>query len=141
MKSIKLKNKNLNAKNFALILENLILQEQPSSGLSATFSKGEGISANILAFLNTKEIESFLPQVLKILKRKLKASELWNLTQIISKTNLTEETLNLLTEKYDLNKNNLQVKLDDKMSAGVIIKNGSQYIDATLSNYLNKVIK
>jgi F0F1-type ATP synthase delta subunit len=124
MKNVKLKNKNLNAKNLAIILENLILQN----------------SAKVVEIINRKEIQSFLPQVLKILERKNLKEKLWNVCEIFSKTNLTDDTINLLSAKFGFKKEDVKVNIDTTMSAGVIIKNGSQYIDATLENYLNKVI-
>ncbi len=127
---VKLKNKNLNAKNLALIFESLILKKE---------SKDEE-NKTVLELINKKEIQSFLPQVLKILERKNLKNNLWNICEICSKTDLTSETLDLLARQFGFKAKDVKVKVDSKMSAGVIIKNGSQYIDGTLSNYLNKVV-
>jgi F0F1-type ATP synthase delta subunit len=122
---MKNKIKNLNAKNLAQIL--IDLKDQ---------SKFEIIKE----VLNKKEISSFLPQVLEILKRKLNFENSWNSTTVISKTDLSLETLEILAKAISVEKSKIQKQIDSKMSAGVIIKNGAQYINATFEKMLHKVL-
>jgi F0F1-type ATP synthase delta subunit len=90
--------------------------------------------------LNKKEIQSFLPQALEILKRKDKREILWNTCLVLSKTDLSLATLDMISKYVDTAKENIKVNIDDKMSAGVIIKNGSKYINATFNKVLDKAL-
>jgi F0F1-type ATP synthase delta subunit len=91
--------------------------------------------------LKSEEIRSLLPNILNTLKRKSKKQEDFQTTKIFTKTDLDKDLLKELGEILKVDTSNAKIIIDQNISAGIKLRSGDRYIDATLDTMLENAIQ
>ena len=90
--------------------------------------------------LNIKEIESLLPNILKILKLKYSKKEEYESVKIEATTELTKENLENLKKKLDIKDEKIKFNINKNITAGLKATYGDISLDATFETMLKKLL-
>jgi F0F1-type ATP synthase delta subunit len=114
------------AKDLAAIIENMVLMQKVDEAL---------------ALIDRVELEQFLPQILKALKRATARQKSYNTCTIMSSQPLTEEALDSVLSYVEYDKTDvLKQIVSPAVGVGVTVSYKDKFIDATLAMMLARAL-